>query len=106
MLVVTYVHTVVGTLPDLGQDSMSDAADHADNSATFAAAAEDGLLATNYRKHDAADTNHDADDVTDNDGDAHGTVRTLPSKEGSTKSKYTSKMTNIDNFFMTATPTS
>ena len=89
MLVVTYVHSVVGTMPGSGQDAMSDAEDHADNSAATAAAADDGLSATTDRKPtdqqahaddahaagaDAADENPIAEDATDKDGDADGVL--------------------------------
>ena len=84
--------------------AMPDAEDHADNSAATAAAADDGLLATIDRNADdahaagadAADQNPDADDAKDKDGDAHGTARILPSKEGSTNFKYISVMTDED----------
>ena len=74
---------------------MSEAPDHDDISTDTAAAADDGLFATDVRETtdeqahaddahaagaDADDQNPDAEDATDKDGDADGTARTLPSK--------------------------
>ena len=114
VFVVTYLSLVVATMPDSCKDAMSNAEVDGDISTDAAVAADDVLSATNDRKHtdeqahaddahvvgaDAADKNHDADDATDNDGDAHGTARTLPSKEGSSEIKRISKMTDKDKHF-------
>ena len=113
MFVVTYARAVVVTMTM----PCSDAPHAPDGDGILmdtAAATDDRLFATDCREStdeqahaddapatgaDADDQNPEAEDPTDKDGDANGTARILPSKEGSSKHVRTSKMTDKEELY-------